>query len=117
MRYYDFMPMLDKSFSLEEALKDLGFSIDEKNDGRCYAKGMSYDVYGEIIISFYFSAITNVQCEMMIAAYPPDTQQQEILFSGIAPQNQRDFDLLMQLIFPSPDFKNKIESEYINHFL
>lgn len=117
MSYYDYIPEIDKSFSLEDAIRNLGFKIDEKDDGRCYAKGMAYDVYGDIIISFNLSAITNVQCEMIIASYPPETLDQDILFSGIAPTNQRDFDLLMQLIFPSPEFKKLMESNYITHNL
>ena len=117
MEYFDYYPEIYLSFSLEDAIRNLGFTVDEKDDGRCIAKGMMYDVYGEIWIAFNFSAITNVQCEMMITAYPRDTEKQEVLFSGIAPQNDRDFKLLMQLIFPSPSFRSKIESEYMSHFI
>lgn len=104
-------PSIDSFFNLGKAIKAYGFKIDEKDDGHCIAYGYKYGDYGEIWIEFNQSFLNNYPIDMRVLHHYTENYipQQETLFVGVAPTNQHDFDMLMQLLFPSEDFVRKIE--------
>ena len=92
--------MIGPNFSLEKALKTFGFKVDEEENS-CVAYGFSYGKYGQIWVEFYVCFMDNDKAfptDMRVFHYVEDGQ--ENLFKGTAPTNQRDFDTLMQLLFP-----------------
>lgn len=101
-------PVIDHSFTLEDALCSFGFKIDEKDSGVCIAYDYFYSDYGEIFIEFNQSFITNYQTDMRIF-YKDNARGQQInLFLGVAPTNSKDFKTLMNLLLPSEDFKDSL---------
>lgn len=113
------IPAIDNFFNLEEALKAYGFEIRDNGCGSCLAYGYSYKEYGEINIEFYqtFFQESSFQTDMCVVYYDQEdeTQKQKTLFRGVAPTNQHDFDMLMQLLFPSDEFRKRFEDEYTKH--
>lgn len=97
-------PVINYSFSIEEALQKFGFKIDEKDSGASVAYGVVYGDYGEIFVEFNQSFITNYQTDMRVFYLDSARKQQINLFLGVAPTNYKDFDLLMQLLLPSEEF-------------
>lgn len=112
MSKVELFPTIDSNFNLEDAIRSLGFSINEKDGGWSMAYNVRYKPYGEIFIEFYQAFITHVQSDMKVYYYDNTTHQQ-VLYYGIAPTNQRDFNTLMQLLLPSQEFVQEIEN---NHF-
>ena len=110
------IPIIDKSFDLEEALKNDGFKIDEK-EGSKVAYGPQFSKYGMIQIVFNFSFLENnhvYPIDMCVCYRTNDSENgQENLYKGLAPTNQVDYDTLMELLFPSPEFIDMIESKYV----
>ena len=112
----EYIPSIDSFFDLEAAIRAYGFEIDEKDSGVCIAHGYHYEHYGEIWIEFNQSFITNFQTDMRVLRHYTENYipQQETLFLGVAPTNQHDFDTLMQLLFPSDAFKDRLETNILN---
>lgn len=110
------IPSIDSFFDLEKAIKAYGFEIDEKDSGVCIAYGYHHERYGEIGIEFNQSFITNFQTDMRVLRRYTENYipQQETLFVGVAPTNQHDFDMLMQLLFPSEALVGRIERNMMN---
>ncbi|MBR3699210.1 MAG: hypothetical protein IKM85_06755 [Bacteroidales bacterium] len=110
------IPAIDNFFNLEEALKNYGFKIDEKDDGVCIAYDYWYGDYGEVWIEFNQAFINNYQTDMRVSRHFTEKYipQQETVFLGVAPTNQHDFDMLMQLLFPSDAFKDRLETNILN---
>ncbi len=108
------IPSIDNFFNLEEALKAYGFEIRDNGSGSCLAYGYSYKEYGEINIEFYqdFLQESNFHTDMHVIYHVSDGYvcSQKTLFQGVAPTNQHDFDMLMQLLFPSDAFLTRIEA-------
>lgn len=105
------IPAIDKFFNLEEALKDFGFQIKDKGWDYCTAYGYSYWDYGDIYIEFNQSFFQDGKpTDMRVFYYKreDDVPTQKTLFLGVAPTNQHDFDTLMQLLFPSDAFKDRL---------
>lgn len=100
------IPSIDSFFDLERALKEYGFKIDEKDMGVCIAYGFYYEDYGEIWIEFNQAFLNNYPIDMRVFCF----KNQETLFKGVAPTNQHDYEMLMQLLFPSNEFVNRIET-------
>ena len=113
------IPAIDKFFNLEEALKAYGFETRDNGCGSCLAYGYSYKEYGEINIEFYqaFFQESRFQTDMQVIYHVSDgyVRSQKTLFQGVAPTNQHDFDMLMQLLFPSDEFRKRFEDEYTKH--
>lgn len=109
------IPAIDKFFKLEEALKEYGFKIDEKDNGACIAYDYWFGEYGEIWIEFNQASINNNQKDMCVSYCnrEDDIPTRKTLFLGVAPTNQHDFDTLMQLLFPSDAFKDRLETNMI----
>ena len=99
------IPVINCTFSIEEALQSFGFKIDEKDSGACVAYGYMYEGYGEIFIEFNQSFITNYQTDMRVFYMNARTHENETLYLGVAPVNKKDFALLMNYILPSNEFK------------
>ena len=99
-------PSIDSFFDLEKALKEDGFKISKKDMGVCIAHGFSYEDYGEIWIEFNQAFLNNYPIDMRVFCI----KDQETLFKGVAPTNQHDYETLMQLLFPSHEFVNRIET-------
>lgn len=107
------IPAIDKFFNLEEALKDYGFKIDEKDDGTIIA----YDIYsfehkGNIQIRVYQNGCfkgRRLMCQVTVSRIEKGSPEDETLFLGVAPTNQHDFDMLMQLLFPSDAFMDRLD--------
>lgn len=97
-------PAINYNFTIEEALQKFGFRIDNKDSGASVACGVMYKEYGEIFVEFNQSFITNYQTDMRVFYLDNARKQQINLFLGVAPTNQKDFDLLMQLLLPSEEF-------------
>lgn len=112
------IPTIDKYFNLEEAFKSEGFEINIKDDS-CIAYGRPSGNYGKVYIEFYQSFVNNSPVDMKVIQYISKEFEnvQETLFVGVAPTNQHDFDVLMQLLFPSNDFKDKLEANHIDKYL
>lgn len=105
------IPAIDKFFNLEEALRAYGFEIDEKENS-CVAYGYSYGKYGRIWVEFYTVFMDNehsLPIDMRIFHYVDEGQ--ENLYKGLAPTNQHDFETLLQLLFPSDAFIDRIEGD------
>lgn len=100
------IPSIDSFFDLEKALKEDGFKIDEKDMGTCIAYGFSYEDYGEIWIEFNQAFINNYPINMRVFCI----KDQKNLFKGVAPTNQHDYEMLMQLLFPSKEYIDRIEA-------
>ena len=98
-------PVIDYHFSIYDALQNLGFLIDEKDSGACVAYGFMYDYYGEILVEFYQSFVTNYQTDMKVFYYDETNHNHNVIYLGVAPTNQRDFNILMQLLLPSEEFQ------------
>ncbi|MBR3710374.1 MAG: hypothetical protein IKM99_05360 [Bacteroidales bacterium] len=105
------VPAIDKFFKLEEALKEYGFKIDEKGSGACIAYDYRFGKYGEIWIEFNQAFISNYQTDMCVSYCKMEDYipMRKTLFLGVAPTNQHDFETLMQLLFPSDAFIDRIE--------
>lgn len=109
-------PFYDFYFDLEKALVKDGFRIEEREKyGYYLAYGFYYELYGEIFIEFCQYCVTNFPFDMVVYHYPKDGQthgifDREVLYQGVAPTNQHDYDLLMLLLFPSKEFENHLES-------
>ena len=99
-------PSIDSFFDLEKALKEDGFKISEKDMGVCIAYDFYYKDYGEIWIEFNQAFLNNCQIDMRVFCF----KNQETLFKGVAPTNQHDYEMLMQLLFPSIEFVDRIET-------
>lgn len=106
------IPSIDSFFDLEKSLMTDGFKIDEKDNGNCVAHGFYYGSYGEIFIEFHQSFINNYQSDMAVFHYNEE-HHQEMLFIGVAPTNQHDYDVLMQLLFPTDSFKDRLDVKYM----
>ena len=104
------IPSIDSFFDLEAAIRAYGFEIDEKDMGVCIAHGYWYG-NDEIWIEFNQAFITNFQTDMRVSRHFTEKYipQQETVFLGVAPTNQHDFDMLMQLLFPSETLVGRIE--------
>lgn len=100
------IPAIDNFFNLEEALKADGFEIDEKDSGECVAH------FNRVFIVFNAALVNNIQTDMQVKVYGEDDKT---LFEGVAPTNQHDYDVLMELLFPSDEFKNRLYSKYIEN--
>ena len=99
-------PSIDNFFNLEKAIREYGFKIDEKDIGVCIAHGFIHENYGEIWIEFKQAFLNNYPIDMRIFCF----NSQETLYKGVAPTNQHDFDMIMQLLFPSEEFVSRIET-------
>lgn len=97
------VPVTNYYFSIEEALRELGFIIDERSSGACVACGFVYKGYGEIFVEFNQSFITNFQTDMRVFYYTRE-HRQDNLYMGVMPVNKRDFNMLMQYLLPSENF-------------
>lgn len=110
------IPAIDNFFNLEEAFKAYGFEIRDNGCGSCLAYGYSYKEYGEVNIEFYqcFLQESNFQTDMHVSYYHTEDYipQRKTLFLGVAPTNQHDFDILMQLLFPADEFRKRFEDKY-----
>lgn len=100
------IPSIDNFFNLEKAFRVYGFIIDEKDLGVCIAHGFFHENYGEIWIEFNQAFLNNYPIDMRVLCI----NSQETLYKGVAPTNQHDFDMLMQLLFPSEEFVRRIET-------
>lgn len=113
------IPAIDKFFNLEEALKAYGFEIRDNGGGSCLAYGYWYKDYGEINIEFRWDFLqeSSFQTDMRVVYHVSDgyVRSQKTLFLGVAPTNQHDFDMLMQLLFPSDEYRKRFEDEYTKH--
>ena len=101
------IPVTNYHFAIEEALRELGFTIDERSSGACVACGFVYEGYREIFVEFYQSFITRFQTDMRVFYYTPN-HRQENLYLGVMPVNKRDFNMLMQYLLPSEDFYGRL---------
>ena len=110
-------PIIDIYFNLEEAFKNDGFEISIKENS-CVAYGCPSGNYGKVYIEFYQSFINNSPVDMKVIQYISKGFEtiQETLFVGVAPTNQHDYEILMQLLFPSDDFKDKLELNQIDKY-
>ena len=97
-------PVTNYTFTLEEALRNFGFEIDDKG-GACVAHGYIYPAYGEIHVEFYQSFLTNYQTDMRVYYEDEKSKEKINLYLGVAPINKRDFNMLMGYLLPSDDFK------------
>lgn len=102
------VPTIDYTFNLEEAIRSLGFQVDEKDDGYCVAHGFDYGDYRSVLIEFYQSYLNNYPVDMKVC-YKSENNPYETIFIGVAPTNSNDFYTLFQLLFPSDDFKSRLE--------
>jgi len=103
------IPAIDSFFNLEEALKADGFDIDEKDFGVCVAN------FNQVYIELHQSFINEFQADMRITKYDKSNNGFKTLFEGVAPTNQNDYHILMQLVFPSDEFKNRLYLKYIDN--
>lgn len=101
-------PVINYSFTMEEALLKFGFKIDDKDSGASVVYGYYYPDYGEILVEFNQSFITNYQTDMHVSHRNARTHESDTLFLGVAPTNQHDFNLLMELLLPSEEFRNSL---------
>lgn len=101
-------PVINYQFAIEDALQRFGFQIDEKSSGACVACGFVYDRYGEVFVEFNQSFITNYQTDMKVYYYDETGHNQNIIYMGVAPTNNRDFNMLMQLLLPSEGFRERL---------
>ena len=101
-------PIIDPMFDLEQTIKDYGFEIDEKDSGACVAHKYYYPDYGEILVEFNQSFLTNYQTDMRVFYRNARTHESDTLFLGVAPTNRRDFNMLMELLLPSEEFRNSL---------
>ena len=108
------IPAIDSFFNIEEALKCLGFSIDDKDGGWSVAY-VIYEPYGEVFIEFYQAFISHVQSDMKVYYCDKTTNDMQVLFLGIAPTNQHDFNTLMQLLLPNKEYISRIESSHFSN--
>lgn len=110
------IPTVDMFFDLEKSLKSFGFEIRDNSCGSCIAYGYSYKQYGKVSIEFNqcFLPESMRQTDMLVFYYSKDDEgySQKTLYRGVAPTNQHDFDTLMQLLFPSDEFRNRFENRY-----
>lgn len=102
------IPAIDSFFNLEEALKTDGFDIDEKDSGECVAH------FNQILIVFNAAIVNSLKADMQVRINGKD---EKILFEGIAPTNQHDYNILMQLLFPTDEFINRLETNHINNYI
>lgn len=99
------IPAIDNFFNLEEALKADGFEICEKDSGECIA------YFNQKFIVFNAAIINSIHTDMQVRVNGKD---ERILFEGVAPTNQHDYDVLMQLLFPSDEFIDRLYANYNN---
>ena len=102
------IPVINYTFSIEDALRSFGFEIDDKDSGASVACGVMYKDYGEIFVEFNQSFITNYQTDMRVFYMNARTHEDVTLFSGVAPVNKKDFVTLMSYLLPSDEFKNEL---------
>ena len=102
------VPVVDPFFNLETALTEMGFDFNEKDNGRVIAFGYIDDLDRDITIEYNATFISNYQFDMMITS--DKDGQQDVLYLGLAPTNQHDFDMLMHLLMPSDEYRERIES-------
>ena len=102
------IPVINYTFSLEDALQSFGFEIDEKDSGACVAHGYIHKEYGEIFVEFNQSFITNYQTDMRVFYRNAHTRDDVTLFLGVAPVNKKDFATLMSYLLPSDEFKGEL---------
>jgi hypothetical protein len=104
--------IIDSTFNLKKALEVDGFSVDE-HDSESIAKKIFLNSYGEVYVAFKFSFGTGHTLPIDMLVYKYDSgfnPEQEILFKGLAPTNQKDYDTLMQLLFPTKEFVQCVEA-------
>lgn len=99
------VPSIDSFFDIEAALKEYGFHIEDR-DISSVASGVIYKQYGEIFIEFFQAFVNNIQSDMRVFYYKNNNK--EVLFDGVAPTCQHDFDVLFQLLLPSDEFKGRL---------
>lgn len=108
------LPIIDKTFDLRKALEVDGFTIDEHEE-ESFAHGFTYDRYGEIWVVFNASFLDNSRfCydDMRVYYYNNSLDRPQVnLYKGLMPTNQHDYDTLMQLLFPSDEFKRLVETK------
>ena len=113
----EYIPSIDSFFDLEKAFREYGFKIADRDD-HCIAYGYQYEGYGEITIEFYqrFFSFSIFPTDMHVVYYETVNHipEQRTLFLGVAPTNQHDFDMLMQLLFPSEAFVGRIERKMMD---
>ena len=110
------IPYIDNSFDLGKTLKEDGFEIRDKGWDSCIGSGFSYEDYGKIFVEFNQSILigSKYPTDMRVFCYKNNSfeHSQETLFVGVAPTNHHDYDLLMQLLFPSAEFRKRFEDKY-----
>lgn len=107
-------PSIDKTFKLKKALEADGFVVDEHEE-ESIAHGFKYDRYGEIWVVFKASFLDNSRLQyndMKVYYYDKSLDRLQVnLYKGLMPTNQQDYDTLMQLLFPSDEFKRLVETK------
>lgn len=104
--------IIDSTFNLKKALEVDGFSVDE-HDSESIAKRFFLESYGEVYVAFNFSFGEghSLPIDMLVFRYVSGyNPEREILFKGLAPTCQNDYDILMQLLLPSKEFVRDVEA-------
>ena len=103
-------PSIDNFFDLGKALQEDGFEIDNKENSSI-AFGFSYGKYGKIWIEFNLAFLDNDhKMPIDMRVFHIKDNFQENLFKGLAPTCQEDYDKLIQLLFPTKEYVDRIES-------
>lgn len=103
---------IDNSFVLKKALEADGFSVDE-HDSESIAKKFFPESYGEVYVAFNFSFGEghSLPIDMLVYRYVSGYKpEREILFKGLAPTCQNDYDILIKLLLPSEEFVRDVEA-------
>lgn len=103
------LPMVDSEFNIVEALQAEGFTFmpAEPTDG-FWAVGVSYEPYGDVSIILNRRFVSERPIDMAVLVQHDEIDQQ-VLYQGVAPTSKRDYDVLMEMLFPSKGFRKSLE--------
>ena len=107
------IPAVDPFFDLEKSLSEFGFDFNERDNGSMIAFGYIDDFGRDITIEFNGTFFSNYQLDMLVTSDKDCAQ--ETLYKGLAPTNQKDFDMLMQLLIPSDQYRRRIETVHLDN--
>ena len=103
------IPEVDPEFDIVDSLRAEGFTFmpAEPTDG-FWAVGLQYDTYGDVSILLNRKFVSDRAIDMAVLTHRGLIDEQ-VLYQGVAPTSKRDYDILMEMLFPSREFRKSLE--------
>ena len=103
------IPVVDDEYNIVESLQADGFTFlpGEPTDGY-WALGVRYKDYGSVRILLNRKLVSDRPIDMLVLV-SSDIVGEDCIYQGVAPTSQRDYDILMELLFPSKEFEKDLK--------